>query len=355
MTILVFPSCLEAAARFADEAQRWRQRVIGASSLNVDPYAAHFSAWEKLPFIGDNEFFTVLSALVDREKIDSIYTAHAPTFNFLEAELPFRLPQIRLIGDGPIKTQTREVEQALEQAERDLTAIRNFGFAECPLPPQFVAGLLLQLERLHGECSREKALALCAMMPTAVKGDVVEIGSLFGKSTYLLNRLADRFHVGATLAVDPWLVDLAVQHEAAVHLQNASREWNWELVYQGFLVNMFGCATPPFNYMRATSAAAYARYSVKPEVASPEFGTTVLAGSISILHIDGNHDEAAVAEDFALWNRRLAPGAWIVFDDYNWPHGDGPRKVADRAIDEFGGRTRRCFFAGGALFINIES
>lgn len=117
---------------------------------------------------------------------------------------------------------------------------------------------------------------------------------------------------------------------------------------------MLGCACPPFNYMRNTSADAHARYSAKPEVTTSEFGTTTFVGSIAVLHIDGNHDEAAVAEDFGLWSRNLAPGAWIVFDDYNWPHGDGPRKVADRAIFEFGARVRRHFLAGGALFMQID-
>jgi hypothetical protein len=44
-----------------------------------------------------------------------------------------------------------------------------------------------------------------------------------------------------------------------------------------------------------------------------------------------------------------------VFDDYNWLHGDGPRKVADRAVREYGARVRRHFLAGGALFVQIDA
>jgi Methyltransferase domain len=354
MAILVFPSCLESSARFANEAHRWRQRVVGASSLDIDPYASHYDAWDKLPFIGEQSFFAALSALVDREKIDSVYSPHVATFTLLQSELPVRLPQLSLIGEGPFKATMQQMENALEQAKLDLATIQQFSVHPMPLPIQFVAGLILQMERFHGECSREKALALCAIMPSAAKGDVVEIGSLFGKSTYLLNKLACYFHVGGTLAVDPWSLEMSIQHDGPANIQNASRGWDWEIVHQGFLVNMLGCACPPFNYMRTTSADAYARYSTKPEVTTSEFGSTTFGGSISVLHIDGNHDEAAVAEDFGLWSRHLAPGAWIVFDDYNWPHGDGPRRVADRAASELGPRISRRFLAGGAFFINFD-
>jgi SAM-dependent methyltransferase len=354
MTILVFPSCLEAAVRFADEAHRWRQRVVGASSLDVDPYALRYDAWEKLPYIGEDGFFGALSALVRRQNIDSIFTPHAPSFNLLEAKLPSLLPHVAILGEGPYKTHVKQIENALAQAEHDLMEIAGFGIAAGPLPIQFIAGLLLQMDRFYGQCAREKALAICAIMPSAVKGDVIEIGSLFGKSTYIFNRLASYCGVGGTLAIDPWRLEVSIQHDAAPNIQDAPRKWNWEMVYQGFLVNMLGCACPPFNYMKTTSADAYARYSANPEVTTPEFGSTIFGGSIAVLHIDGNHDEVAVAEDFNLWSKRLAPGAWVVFDDYNWPHGDGPRKVADRAVSEFGDRVQRRFLAGGAFFMQID-
>jgi hypothetical protein len=102
-----------------------------------------------------------------------------------------------------------------------------------------------------------------------------------------------------------------------------------------------------------TSAQANEHYRAVDSVTSPEFGEMSLAGAIAVLHLDGNHDEAAVAEDFALWGPLVKPGGWIIFDDYHWPHGDGPRKVADRAIAEYGLRVTRHFVAGGAMFVNL--
>jgi hypothetical protein len=144
-----------------------------------------------------------------------------------------------------------------------------------------------------------------------------------------------------------------VQTDAPTHIQEASGGWDWDVVYQGFLVAMLSCASAPFNYLRMTSADAHAHYAKTRRVTSPEFGDTTMAGSIAVLHLDGNHDESAVAEDFALWSPHVVPGGWIIFDDYNWPHGDGPRKVADRAIAAYGPRVRRHFIGGGAMFVQL--
>ena len=127
------------------------------------------------------------------------------------------------------------------------------------------------------------------------------------------------------------------------------------MVREGFLVAMLGASAGDFNYLPMTSEAANALYRGGTTVASPEFGQTPLAGAIAVLHLDGNHDEAAVSQDFALWSPLVAPGGWIIFDDYNWPHGDGPRRVADRAIRGYGARAVRHFVAGGAMFIQLSA
>jgi hypothetical protein len=248
----------------------------------------------------------------------------------------------------------KRVTDALADGEAGLVIASGFAEAPSPLSPALVGGILAQVETIHGECSREKVLALCGVVPTAPKGDVVEIGALYGKSSYVLNRLAANCGIGATLCVDPWDLGLSVQGDAPVHIQEASGGWDWDVVYKGFLTAMLGCSSAPFNYLRMTSADAHAHYRATRTVISPEFGETPLAGTIAVLHLDGNHDEAAVAQDFALWSQHMAPGGWIIFDDYNWPHGDGPRKVADRAKAAYGPRVRRSFVGGGAMFVNLS-
>jgi hypothetical protein len=352
MRILVFPSALETAAGFAREAAGWGHRVVGASSLEADPNAGLFDVWARLPFIGDPDFFTALAALVAREKITTLFTPHAPTFHLLEQALPAQLPGLELMGPGPFKRQMDLVTGALALAQAAMAKVEAYGQAPSPLPVELLAGLLTQAETIHGECAREKILAICGVLPFAPKGDIVEIGALFGKSSYVLNRIGAHCGIGATLCVDPWNLGLSVQTDAPTHIQEASGGWDWEVVYEGFLTAMLGCAAPPFNYLRMTSVLARERYANR-SVSSREFGQTELAGQIALLHLDGNHDEAAVAQDFALWGPLVVPGGWIIFDDYNWPHGDGPRTVADRAIAQYGPQVKRSFVAGGAMFLNL--
>jgi hypothetical protein len=355
VTILVFPSALEAAAKFAREAGQWGRRVVGASSLDVDPNAGEFDAWARLPFIGAPDFFAALEVLVAREQITDLFTPHAPTFHLLEQELPRRLPGLKLIGPGPFRRQMDRVTNALADGQAGLAQASAYGERPSPLPAPFLGGLLAQVEQIHGECSREKILAICGVLPSAPKGDIVEIGALFGKSSYVLNRVGAYCGIGATLCVDPWDLGLSVQTDAPTHIQEASGGWDWDVVYSGFLVSMLACTTGAFNYLRMTSEDAHGHYTGSRAVSSREFGETPLAGSIAVLHLDGNHDEAAVAQDYGLWGPLVAAGGWIIFDDYNWPHGDGPRKVADRAIAELGSRVRRNFVAGGAMFVNLAA
>ena len=353
MSILVFPSALDASAGFAKSARLWGRRVVGASSLQVDPNAPLFDAWERLPYIGDAGFFPALEAVAKREGVTAVFTPHAATYHLLQAELPSRLPHLELMGPGPFQRQMNRIKEALASAEDALEAVCVYAAGRPPLPLEVLASILLQAETIHGECSRGKIIALCGVVPSAPKGDIVEIGALFGKSSYVLNRAAAHARIGATICVDPWDLGLSVQTDASALIQSASGGWDWDVVFSGFVVAMLGCAAPPFNYLKMTSSLAFEHYSRSRTVTSAEFGETPLAGSISVLHLDGNHDEAAVAQDFALWGPLVQPGGWVIFDDYNWPHGDGPKKVADRAIAQYGSAAVRHFVAGGAMFINL--
>ena len=353
MSILVFPSALNASAGFAKNARLWGRRVVGASSLDVDPNVALFDVWERLPYIGEETFFTALEALAKREGVTAVFTPHAATYHLLQAELPRRSPHLELMGPGPFQGQMNRIKETLASAQDALDAVDAYAEDQPSLPLEVLASILLQAETIHGECSRDKIIALCSVVPSAPKGDIVEIGALFGKSSYVLNRAAAYAQIGATICVDPWDLGLSVQTDASALIQSASGGWDWDVVFSGFILAMLGCTAPPFNYLKMTSSLAHQHYSRSRTVTSPEFGETPLAGAISVLHLDGNHDEAAIAEDFDLWGPLVQSGGWVIFDDYNWPHGDGPKKVADRALARYGSRAARHFVAGGAMFINL--
>lgn len=354
MTILVFPSSLEASRNFAEDAKDWDQRVVGASSLENDPYAGMYDHWERLPYIHEPEFIPTLKTIVERYSINSIYTPHAPSYLRM-SEIMQEFPSLRLRGDSPYASQMGRVAEGLSTAKTHLKTMESLVGKPVALAPDFVAALIADASLLYGECSLPKMVALCAAFTDAPHGDVVEIGTFFGKSAYIMNRLADRFSLGATIAVDPWNMGMSVQHDSPETIQKLSGMWDWELVFQGFLLNLLTKHAKPFNYLRQSSADAWKSYNGAEEIISKEFGRTPLAGSIAVLHIDGNHDEEAVAEDYVLWSSRLCDGGWIIFDDYEWSQGNGPRVVADRVRAQCGSRVMTYFVAGGAAFMKIRA
>lgn len=68
---------------------------------------------------------------------------------------------------------------------------------------------------IPGMCDDEKISALYEVARHCNSGDVVEIGSAYGKSAFVLTQLADYYAIGKTLCVDPWKSEYLVKHDAA--------------------------------------------------------------------------------------------------------------------------------------------
>jgi len=107
------------------------------------------------------------------------------------------------------------------------------------------------------------------------------------------------------------------------------------------------------NYLRMASVAAADVYRRRRRIRTEDFGETAYGGKIALLHIDGNHALAAVRADIAAWKPRVRAGGWIVFDDYCWPFGDGPKIAADEFCGEHADAIGVAFVTGGALFAQI--
>ncbi|MFT3733886.1 MAG: class I SAM-dependent methyltransferase [Rhodocyclaceae bacterium] len=356
MTLLVFPSCIESCLPFVEEARRMGQRVVGASSLSPDPLAAHFDAWAPLPYLQDSQFAATLSALFATHDITALYTAHAPTYHFFSLHPELLGNTVRLIGPGPYSRQSQRVTQAFDGLPARLAQIDVWAGKPAGYSRAFIASLLHQSSQIYGESQTDKILALCAALADAPRGDVIEIGSFFGKSAFVLSRAAAQRQVGPCIAVDSWDMAQSVQHDSPIQVQSLSNVWDWETVFQGFLLaTACQAAGTAFNYLRLPSARAWQHYDAARSIDTPEFGRTDTTGRIALLHIDGNHDLAQVRQDFRLWRQRIADGGWLVFDDYHWSHGDGPRLAADEAVRDYGERVTRQFIAGGALFLKLRA
>jgi len=75
------------------------------------------------------------------------------------------------------------------------------------------------------------------------------------------------------------------------------------------------------------------------------------SAKIAVLHIDGNHDAQPVARDVELWSPLLAPGGWVVIDDYCWRYGSGPKAAGDKLLDDWNDYVARSFVIGDCLFL----
>lgn len=354
MSTLVFPSSIRSALIFTRGARGRGEGVVGASSLEADPYKAQFDAWAWLPYIHDENFLDRLRELVAAHGITQIYTPHLPSHHFLSKRLDQLPAGIRLLGGGPVEEQTARVKDLRALGEQLGPRVQAYAEGKSPLSNLFLASLLSWSDQIYGECAEEKIVALCGIFASAPKGDVVEIGSSFGKSAFVLSRLAAAHRVGATLAIDPWDMEISIQHDSPADIQELADQWDWSVVFDAFRLNTMAMTAPPFNYLPVPSHVAWEQYATGLPVESAEYGCTEYTGKISVLHIDGNHDEVAVQQDFDLWTQQIVPGAWVIFDDYVWAHGNGPRVVGDAAVAAWGSRVRRHFVAGAAYFVQVD-
>lgn len=191
---------------------------------------------------------------------------------------------------------------------------------------------------LPGECDDRKLHAFASIFAGLPKGDVVEIGSLMGKSAFALGTLAGRYEIGCVICVDPWnLTRVDDQGQAAKTLndQLLGRKdlLDFDRVFELFRLNVASLGN--VGYLRHTSIDAvhpYKEAARAGQLHCNELGSVPVAGSIAFLHIDGNHRFDHVEQDIRHWSPFVRPGGWIALDDYVWPFGDGPRRAGDALL-----------------------
>ena len=353
--ILVFPAGMAAARRFAEAAAMRGEAVIGASSLAFDPARPAYADWARLPYYDAPDFAEQLAALVRERGIARIHTPHPVVHAHLRGLLPRLLPDCGLDGEEPYQADLALYRGFLREAR--LLARAGDGLGASPpaspaLGEEAAAALLRQAHAVPGMCDDAKLWALAAITRHAPAGDVVEIGSWWGKSAVILAWLAARHRLGAVLCVDPWSVEGTRQSREDLDAVSAAADH--EEAARIFRVNLLGLGMPGVNYLRMPSVQGAAHYRADPLVRSEAFGETRYAGAIALLHIDGNHAYEQVHADVQAWMPMMREGGWVVLDDYLWPFGDGPRRVGDALLRERAGELACAFTAGSALFLQLS-
>src|SRR5271155_3866461 len=352
-SVLVFPGGMPASVMWARHASESGIRVVGASSLTHDPARPNYSEWISLPWIGDADFADALNCCVREQNIDAVFTAHPVVWQTLRELLPKMARKVRLEAEQPWATELsdyRGYRDIAARFHREPLQLAASGRPEPPMPLTRLAALIRLFQLVPGQCDHVKLEALAAIFRWMPPGDIVEIGSLWGRSAIALAFLSRHYRIGKLLCVDPWRAEEV--HQGIPAVDAVFDDAPLDDIFEAFRMNL-----APFrgtvNYSRLRSNETAPLYSRTPCFTTEDFGRTTYTGEIALLHIDGNHALEAVRRDISLWRPFVCAGGWIVFDDYCWPFGDGPRTAAD----EFRGMFRRSlgtgFVAGGALFVQL--
>jgi hypothetical protein len=353
--ILVFPATHPDGIRFVGAARERGQRVVAASSLWDASLATQLGELITLPYIHDPALPAQLAQLVGQRHITGIYAPVASVYAWLDHHIETSKLPLRLIGGSPVKREIGRFDDLMAKVANYRHFIDRCADNGRALADLEVAAVFRLAGSIYGESSDDKIAAMMAIFADAPVGDVVEIGSLAGKSAAVLALLARRYGTGNVLAIDPWLASAATQHDAPetvrVHLVE---EWRFDMLAKDFVINVWPIGLGSLNYLRQDSAHACAAFRNEPSVISAEFGRVDYRGEIAVIHIDGNHDHAQVKLDCDLWLPLLAKDGWLILDDYVWVHGNGPRRVGDGLLTAREREIDRCFVCGKALFVKFQ-
>ncbi len=355
--ILIFPAGMPRSVAFLEAALREGNDVIGATSLDFDPARSRYASWAQLPYVNDEGFDAALLDLIAHERITEIFTPNPVVWHHLHQRLPKLAPGVTLANTSPAQHEMEPYRAALLMAQEhaaDQIAILSQS-AKQAMDQRGLASLYRHAETIPGMCDHLKLRALCEIARDCPHGDLVEIGSWWGKSAFILLRLAQTYGIGRLYCVDPWSDAHLIQGGASAIVDLVSAQYSAEEAFDVFLMNLKPYAREDLSYLRCPSTEGAARYRSGGKIETKEFGSAVPTGGIALLHIDGNHSYACAKEDIEAWTPAVLPGGWIVVDDYVWPFGDGPKRAGDEYLMENAGRIAVAFVTGSALFIRLRS
>ncbi|MBU1427046.1 MAG: class I SAM-dependent methyltransferase [Gammaproteobacteria bacterium] len=352
---LVFPASHPDGREYLEVSRERDERVVAASSVWDAGLATHEGELAVLPYVDDPEFPARFLALVQQHNITRIYAPVAAAYSWLERFIAEQSLSLRLIGSSPIKREIERFDRLMAKVSFWRAFIDQCAGGKSDLSDIEIAAAFRMSSHIYGESNEQKIAAMMAIFASAPKGDVVEVGSLVGKSAAVLALLARRYNIGNVLAIDPWQAAAATQHDSPETVRvGLVNEWRWDVPPQDFAVNTYPIGFGSFNYLQQESVHGCEIFKKEKSVHSPTFGHVDYEGRIAVMHIDGNHDYAQVKQDCESWLPLLDPNGWLILDDYVWVHGDGPKRVGDALLQERAGDIERSFECGKALFIKFR-
>jgi len=353
--ILVFPATHPDGQQYFEIAQEHDDRIVAASSTWDAELSCQMGELLILPYVDEPSFPARFLELVRTRNINRIYSPVAAVYSWLDRFISENKLPIRLVGSSPIKRELARFDRLMSKVTRSRRFIDECAGGTCDLSDIEIAAVFRMASHIYGESNEHKIAAMMAIFCSAPKGDVIEIGSLVGKSAAVLVLLAKRYQTGNVLAIDPWQASVATQHDAPYTVRvGLVAEWDYEMLPQDFAINTWPVGLGSFNYLRQESVTGCALFQKTLSVTNSTFGRVDYQGKIAVLHIDGNHDYSQVKRDCELWLPMMVKGGWLILDDYVWIHGDGPRQVGDTLLEQHARDIERAFVCGKALFVKLN-
>lgn len=354
--VLIFPGGMSRSLEYLNNIPQDGLPVIGASSLDYDVAREKYVNWIFLPYIGNPEFDEALQEAIATFDIGGIYSPNPVVWSYLNRRLKEIAPDVRLVNESPASAELSGYRSARVWAQDRLAqpvSIASALAARPPLDEIELASLFRHSELIPGMCDHQKLQALYELARCSPVGDVVEIGSWWGKSAFIFLRLAQCYGIGNLLCVDPWADENLRQADEGGLVDHASAQYSAQEALQVFQMNLLPYSKGDANYLHMPSVAGAAHYRNRPEVQTVTFGKTIYHGRIAILHIDGNHSYENAKADVEAWSDLIVDCGWLVLDDYTWPFGDGPKRVGNEFLTAHKERISTAFVMGGALFIQL--
>lgn len=355
--ILIFPISTPLGKDFMRNCLQNGESAVGASCDEADPTYGRIP-WHKLPHIHSKEFLGDFKKIINLHQITRVFAAAHMIHEGLQ-ELLKSNPDLNvtIINKSPLELYFSYWDEIFLRAKSWKKTICQLDSNGHSIDEHYLAGVIHHAFNIFGESYDEKLAALLACLISAPEGDIVEIGTLFGRSLCVLisgRSLGEKQR--NVFVFDPWSSDIGLQKDLPAKFQEYTKKSGIEKV-PAIFESIFSVYAPPgsLSAYRCASEKGFQIYAQAkghdPSRIINCYRPTTPQGKIALLHIDGNHDLEYVSTDVNLWSELVISNGWVVIDDYEWRYGSGPKVAGDKLLDRWNDQISRTFIIGGCLFI----
>ena len=311
-TVLLLPPSGPGAAGMARDMSALGFTVVAGGIAAARKECPEGIEFVELPMVFDPTFHEAVAALCADRQVRAIWSPHKTVRSTLSSTSS--TSSVVLLGEDALDGEIRRWDEA-RAAVAECASAHDSQIDDDA--QTLIQSALMQALRIEGESDAIKLVEMGVSLLRAPPGLAVEVGVLFGRSAVLMAIIARQARYRPVLFVDPFALEHALHDDSPAPLRAGSHTLFWSTVGAIARANLLGAGVRPRELFVGTSAEAVKSSAIPP---------------VAFLHIDGNHDESAVRDDWAAWLPYLAVGATVIFDDYEWVGGTGPKVVADELV-----------------------